>query len=828
MNRIHLICNAHLDPAWLWQWKEGAAEALSTFRTAADFCDQYDGFIFNHNEAFLYKWIEELDSELFRRIQALVRKGQWHIMGGWYLQPDCNMPSGESLVRQILWGRKYFKTKFDSEPTTAINFDPFGHGRGLVQILRKSGYDSYLVCRPFPHDCPLPADDFIWIGFDGTEIITHRTPTLYNSGRGTAGRKVENWMETHRGKEEGLVLWGIGNHGGGPSRIDLIQLKELQDSTDEYEIIHSTPEAYFRELAEKRSSLPRFAKALNPFAVGCYTSQIRVKQKHRQLENQIYMLEKMASSAALQRYLPYPSEEIGAAVEDLLFAEFHDLLPGSGIQPVEEDTLKVLDHGLEIIDRLKMKVFIALTGGEEKAREGEIPIFVYNPHPFPVKGTFECEFQLWNPEWRKQFALPVVYHREKRIPCQVEKELCNLSWEWRKRVVFQGELEPGRMNRFDCKIEMIPQKPAFQLKEKNGKINFMTKDLEVAVNCRTGLIDRYLARGVSYLKEDAFLPLVIEDNADPWGMTVKSFRSVAGSFRLMSREEAALFSGVKDAVLDSVRVIEDGEVRSVIEAVLKSGNSFICQHYVLPKSGTEMIIKIRVYWNEKDRMLKLSVPTSLSNPEVLGQVAYGAEEFPPDGKEMVFQKWVAVVSESQDLVLTCINDGIYGFDCRDGELRLSLLRSPAYSAHPLKGKLKMAGDRFLPRMDQGEREFTFWINGGKLKERIASVDREALAHNEKPFALTFNPPGKGDKSQPVILLHDNVIQMTAFKKCEDSNDYIIRLFEPVGEERTAVIELPVMGIKQQITLKPFEIKTLKLKINERSLVETDLMEKNIR
>ena len=148
MKRVHLICNAHLDPVWLWEWQEGAAETISTFRTAVELCEKNKTFIFNHNEVVLYQWIEEFDPALFCRIQAQVKAGRWHIMGGWYLQPDCNMPSGESFVRHILHGKRYFKEKFGVNVTTAINFDPFGHTRGLVQIMAKSGFDSYLFGRP--------------------------------------------------------------------------------------------------------------------------------------------------------------------------------------------------------------------------------------------------------------------------------------------------------------------------------------------------------------------------------------------------------------------------------------------------------------------------------------------------------------------------------------------------------------------------------------------------------------------------------------------------------------------------------------------------------
>ena len=124
MKTVHLVCNAHLDPIWQWEWEEGAAAALSTFRAAADLADEFD-YIFCHNEVTLYKYIEEYAPELFARIKKLIREGKWHIMGGWYLQPDCNMPQGESFVRQIQVGHAYFREKFGENPTPAINFDPF-------------------------------------------------------------------------------------------------------------------------------------------------------------------------------------------------------------------------------------------------------------------------------------------------------------------------------------------------------------------------------------------------------------------------------------------------------------------------------------------------------------------------------------------------------------------------------------------------------------------------------------------------------------------------------------------------------------------------------
>ena len=203
-----LVCNAHLDPVWLWEWEEGAGEALSTFRAAADFCEEFEEFVFCHNEAILYQWVEILDPELFARIQDLVKRGRWHIMGGWYLQPDCNIPSGESFARQILMGKRYFLEKFGTEPRTAVNFDPFGHSRGLVQIIKKGGYDSYLFCRPDPKSYALPRNDFLWRGYDGSFVTAHRAPDHYNSRKGMAGEKIKAWLEQNKDRAEGLLLWG--------------------------------------------------------------------------------------------------------------------------------------------------------------------------------------------------------------------------------------------------------------------------------------------------------------------------------------------------------------------------------------------------------------------------------------------------------------------------------------------------------------------------------------------------------------------------------------------------------------------------------------------
>jgi len=842
--KIHLVSNAHIDPVWLWEWEDGAGAALSTFRQAAAFCEERRGYVFCHNESVLYQWVKDYDPALFARIRRLVRAGRWHVMGGWYVQPDCNMPSGESFVRQVLLGRRFFEREFGVAPRTAVNLDPFGHTRGLVQILAKSGHPYYLCCRPGQKECPLPSDEFVWVGYDGSEVLTVRASAHYCSIGGQAGQRLEDWLAAHPGKSLVIHLWGIGNHGGGPSAKDLSDFAALASSRLDLEIVHSTPDAYFAELEASRASLPRRAADLNPWAVGCYTSMVRVKQGHRRLENELFSAEKMVTAAWLQGLLaPYPADEFREAAEDLAFTEFHDILPGSAVPEAEAAALRRIGHGLEILARLEAGAFFALAKGRKKAAPGETPIFVFNPHPFPVRTIVECEFGPLEPHYDKTgFWNPRVAAGKKEVPSQPEKESSNLSLEWRKRVVFEAELAPSQLNRFDCRLETVPEKPVPAVGVTNGTITVETPDLAVSVNAVTGLLDRYAVGGREFLAPGALAPLAIADNADPWGMKVRSFRKLAGTFGPASPGEAARISGLRGGAAPAVRVVEDGPVRTVVESILTYRRSAVVLRLKVPKRGAEVEVEARVFWAEKDTMLKLSLPSRLGAPQFMGQVAFGADDLPSNGDEAVAQKWLALISEKDGAALTVINDGTYGSDYRDGELRLSLLRSPAYSADTWEDALLVPEDRFITRQEQGERIFRFWINAGDAAERMQAVDREALARNEKPYVLPFCPGGAagarpGNRGRdagpsptpkPGITLGDRAVQVAAFKKAEDGNDIIIRLFEPTGRPRRTTVRLPAFGASARVRLGPFEVKTLRFNPRRRTFVETDLLERRLK
>jgi alpha-mannosidase len=831
--KLFLVCNAHLDPVWLWEWEEGAAQALATFRIAADLAEAYPEFIFCHNEALLYQWVETYDSELFKRIQKLVKQGRWHIMGGWFLQPDCNMPCGESFVRQIETGKTYFMDKFGVEPRTAVNFDPFGHSRGLVQILKKSGYHSYLFCRPDPADFHLPDNDFTWVGYDGSKIAAHRAPGHYNTGMGKAAEKISAWIQENPGREAGLVLWGVGNHGGGPSRQDLNDIRRLAAESTGWTIRHAVPEDYFDVLHNESSKYPEYRRDLNPWAVGCYTTMSLVKRGHRSLENDYFITEKMAAQAAAVGLMDYPERDLHEALSDLLFCQFHDILPGSSTAEVEASVLRKIGHSRDILNRVRLQAFFSLLAGQKRAQPGEFPLLIYNPHPFAFTSVITAEFQPDEPNMDlSHYRSPRVRDEDGgAVKYQQEKESSNIRVDQRKRVVFSAQLKPG-MNRFQADLMDQPETGRHRnrphIDENENRIVLKSGQAEWQISKASGWVQSYKADGKPVLQSGACQIEILRDYPDPWGMKVKSFHDLRGRFSLMDAEEAARFAGVDLNELAPVRIIETGPVRTVIEALFFYGCSRLCLRYKIPAQGSEFEVEARVIWNEKDLMVKLALPLAFSGETCIGQTAYGRHVYDREDEEWTAQKWVGVYSRRDDVMLTVINDGVYGFDFHQNRLRPSLLRSAAYAAHPVEeGRALLPQDRFEPRIDQGERIFRFWINAGPVSKRSVLVEREAQVKNEVPMVLCCYPEGETEKIPAIVELEGEGVVMTALKFAPEKSQLLIRLFEAEGLERTVKLLFPFLGKKTNFTLSAFEIKSLVLDLRKKHIFAADLLARRL-
>ncbi|MBO5076164.1 MAG: alpha-mannosidase [Clostridia bacterium] len=821
MNRLHLICNAHIDPVWQWKWDEGLATVLSTFRVAAEFCEEFDNFVFNHNEAMLYQWIEEYDPPLFKRIQKLVQAGKWHIMGGWYLQPDCNMPSGESIVRQIIYGQKYFRDKFGVSPNAAVNVDSFGHSRGLVQILAKCGYDAYLYLRPTP-DTGIPegidGQNFLWVGYDGSKILTHHFDWGYNTLLGTAGKAVEQYVNSHTEDKAYLMCWGVGNHGGGPSRRDIIAINELIERvSDKSKVMHSTPEQYVNEI--EKADLPLWYEDLNPVNVGSITSMHSIKALHRKLEGRLAVSEKLSALCEKNGLMAYPGEKIYEAYEDLMFSEFHDSLPGTMIRSAEKDTIQKLDHGLEICEQIIAKAFFALSADQPRATGTDIPIIIVNPHPYEITDDFECEYMLQNQNWDNNYTVATVYDGDRPLPSQMEKEGSNMPLDWHKKISFHGTLKPMSANRFDCKLRIVDDNPrTVKAISQVDPFVFENGYMKVVLDPSTGSITEYVVNGRNYAAHGLGELLVYEDCPNPWRLRETLYHGkLLGKFKPLSRKEAAVFAGTNEKEICPINVIDSGEVRTLVEVLLGFKTSRARLVYVFSNHSKAFEIKLTLYWNEKDTLLKLNIPNSFDAPQYAGEDMFGVKPLNKD-YEQVAHKWVMACEN--DRALAVINQTCYGLDTDKGGIRLSLLRSPAYSCHDIGDRMLMEDPCFHHRMDQNESEFRFRVLAGDKENVLIETDKAAQYINEAPVAISYFPGGEGKSNFKNFEIKN--VRLDALKKAEDGNGYIMHLFNTLDKPVCAEIKLDAFNVKEEIDFGNYELKTYR--VNDNMLQEITLID----
>ena len=786
--KIHMICNAHIDPIWQWDWPEGVSATLSTFYTAAKLADEFD-YVFCHNEVTVYKYIEEYAPELFEKIKKLIKAGKWHVMGGWYLQPDCNMPSGESFVRQIREGQRYFKEKFGVTPTTAINLDPFGHSVGLVQIVKKCGQDSYMFMRPFSYELSLNDNQFIWRGLDGSEIKATRI-SGYGSGLGRSARVIRD-RANNQNVPVGVALWGVGNHGGGPSYKDLCDIKEQLLTDTDIEFVHSTPEDFFKEI----NPTSTVDKSLRISMPGCYTSTYRVKKLHAQLEKEIYMAEKLASVAYMKGAIDtYPEKELKTAVEDLLNSEFHDVLPGTSVQCGEDAGIRYLNHGILEAERVKIKSYFALSQAQEPAKEGEYPFVVFNPHPYELCDNIECEFTLADQNWSESTysVLTVVDENGNTVPYQVIKEESNLNLDWRKRVIFEARLKPMSLARYSVYVDFKPK----ETKETDAVFVFDNGKKYVEIDKSTGLLKSYKIDGAEYIGE-GFGLCSFDDNADPWGMSSAQLLRLGTNEKAfsLSKKPNGVFKGMK-----SVQVIENGDIYLGIEAFFKCDSTRARILYKIYKNNDDIDIDVTLYMGDTNKIIKLKLPLEVSGT-LIGQTAFGTDELFTDGRENVAHRFVAV--DTGNKCLSLMNTGVYGSHFENNTLYMSLVRGVTYCAHPIGQRQLIPLDRFTKKIDQGESSYSFRLTVTKREQ----LERKTQEFTEKPYALNIFPiPSENKLKELDISVGGNIISMNTVKKSYDKDAIIFRLLN--NTPRSEESYLKVNDAKLNLSFGKYEVKTV--------------------
>ncbi len=843
--KIHLVCNAHLDPVWLWHWEDGLTEAISTFRIAADFCESHRGFVFNHNEALLYRWIEQHDPPLFDRIRDLVAAGRWHISGGAYLQPDVNNPHGESHIRQFLLGLSYFKEKFGARPRTAYNFDPFGHPEGFAQILNGCGMNSYIFCRPDygTHDLPLGA--FRWRDRSGAEIVTRRSDDHYLSNSGIRDI-LDRWLPHYELEPETMILWGVGNHGGGVSREEFVDLQRYMKEHPEYQWLHSTPEQFFTEVRKRTAKLPVVNGEIEHSFPGCYTSMSRVKRAHRAAESLMRSTENLCALAWWQGLAPYPAPYLDVAWRDILFCEFHDILPGSCVPAAEKDTLMMMGHAQEKLRRTRLETMLQILKLDAKAGEGEVPVFIANPHGFRVKSVVEFEYNL-----AQSFSAAgeiILRRNGRRYPFQVIKAENNIGRQWRTRLAVQVDLAPWEMLRLDASYRVVERLPKPRRPQPTRRaLRLQSGKLTIQLNPKTGLVDHVdIGSRKSLVKPGAFRPVLFNDldhswtcgdpdqidNIEPRGVwsQAPAWTKPAARFRLATAKEAAEISplatdkwlGNRTTAALPLRIVEDGPICTVVEAMFVCGPSVIVRNYVFGKKAGSFEIRDRVLFNHKDQMLKLDIPLGFAPSESISEAPYSAVRRKPTRRyeEHTNQRWV--VARGVDGYVAALTTGSCAHNLTQSHLCLNILRSPAYASMRITPGDVWGDHRFLPRHDQGEHEVGFrFLFGRRFVEH--EVSQAATAFNSAPYYQVFYPDGRTQRAAALrniahtVQLDRSNVQITALKKAEKGNGLIVRLQEVDG--RATEIGVRVHGFRKRIktTIGAYGLKSLRLTKNRGQL-----------
>jgi alpha-mannosidase len=770
---VHLICGAHLDPVWQWRWEEGAAEALSTFATAVEILDEHPELVFCHNEAVLYRWVEEHDPRLFRAIRRLVKAGRWVISGGWFLQPDVNLPGTESIIRQILEGRRYFREKFGVEPRVAYNFDSFGHSAGLPQILRLAGYEMYIHMRPQENELALPADLYRWRGADGTEIPAFRISVgLYHTEYDNIELRLAEGAERAIAVGRDVpVFWGIGDHGGGATREDLERIDSFAAREKRVRIIHSTPDGFAEAVKRFARTAPVFEGGLQRSFTGCYTSLSRLKRAAGESLGLLTQTEALRAATHWARGQAYPERQLRESWRRHLFNDFHDVITGSCTEPAERDALAGYGSAADTARRLRLGAAAAWNSG--RPRDLYIPVTVLNSVPGlgPVPVEVEA-MSCHRPFWKGKWSLRLFSLAGAEVPCQEEQPEALLPFnDWRRKVVFMADLPALGAAHYELRAE-----PAGTV-----SANFENKE-----NCRCD----------PDLPGPWPRPIVVRDEGDSWGTDHYAYRDVVGAFQPTADPE----------------IVTRGPVRTIWESVLIYGASRIVLQALVYPAWPVIEYRLRILWNEERKRLKLAIPVPFSSGSLFGEILGAAAAFPADGEEYVHGRWLMAegMTAGQPAAMGIAHSGQHGFDFADGEIRLSVLRSAAY-CHEQGFKLSDRPARKFA--DLGVHDLRLLVVSGDPAGVRRRLPMLADWMSSPPFALAHLPIGTKVEDGSLLTLEPQNVRLLACKRSEDGKALILRFREAAGLKTRARLDIAGVRDPKSLLFRPYEIKTLRLERN---------------
>jgi len=763
MKKVYLIGNAHLDPVWPWQWQEGFAEIKATFRSALDRMKEYEDFKFTSACGAYYMWIEQSDPEMFREIRERVREGRWCITGGWLLQPDCNIPCGESFARHALITQRYFQEKFGKMAETGYNVDSFGHNGSLPMILRQSRMKNYVFMRPSPEEKSLPAHLFLWESADGSRVKTYRIPHRYNIDGVRNNRGVDQFgriAELADAEQcDQMAFYGVGNHGGGPTVTLLDRMhKELDER-----FVYADPDTYFA--AQDTKNAPVVRDDLQYHAKGCYSACAEIKQGNRAAERSLLTAERMAVLSAKLTGMVYPAKDLQYAWERVLFNQFHDILGGCSIREAYEDAAKVHGEAMAIADRVtnfacqqiswQIDTLAGHAPGYVSTEDAEVigyPVVVFNPHAFPVRASVHL---------RKVYSR-VTDATGKAIPRQTVRD-SKTNHRDKYATLFTASLPA-----FGYAVYRV-----FRETEGAAFENPLTVTDRLMENARIrvafsengelcSLFDK--TRNVELLSAPTELALYDDEKHDTWAHGEQFFKD-----------------RVPCDMRGSAHMIEQGPVRAGIRTVQSFGGSHIIRDYYLSADSDTVEVRVKIDFREKFRVLKFCFPLAGKGHRAYGKIPFGSIERPTDGGEQVCGDWIALQGSCGGIGIA--NDCKHSFEAQSNALSLTVLRSAMYADH--FGQEHR--DEFCEFMEQGEHRFAYSIF--PLRS-LADAEKRAKELQQPPIAVTetFHKGQLPTAFTGARLSAENVA-VTAIKEHADGNGIILRCYETAGKHTDVTLRL---------------------------------------
>jgi len=794
---IYPVGHAHLDTAWLWPIHITRKKMAHTTATQLGLMERYPDYVFVHSQASQYEWLEREYPKLYERVLAAIRRGQWEPVGSMWVEADCNLTGAESLVRQFLYGRAYFRDKLGYTTDDMWLPDVFGYSAALPQILAKFNIKYFLTQKiswnqfnKFPHHT------FWWQGIDGTRIWTHFPPAdTYNA---SAEPKevvfsVRNYKD-HARSDASLYVYGFGDGGGGPTErhIEFLKRGRLAPSYPEVAFGKRAID-FFREAKARGKDLQTWVGELYlELHRGTYTSQAANKRANRECE---FLLRDAEWLSAFAPGYPesYPQARLEEAWKLVLLNQFHDIIPGSSVKEVYEDS--AIDYeAVRHAGETTVQEALESIGSAFDTSSMAQPIALFHNASAPAQGTVP---------WGDEPTPAALAVESEAVPVQLVEEFGE-----RKLIFPIPEAAQGTVAIGDFTDAIAP--PKFRIKSssrriENGELS-VRFDNHGNIQSLTSLED-----GTEFIQPGKLGNLfqLFEDKPNFWSAwDVDAFALETGQDLVRS---------------ESFEIVERGPVRVAAEVVKRFGKSTIRQRISLgPTPGVRFDTEID--WQEEDRMLKVAFPLNLNAARATYEIQFGNVERATHYNtswdmakfEVCAQKWVDV-SEG-DLGVALINEGKYGHDVHGNVMRLTLLRAPK------------APD---PDCDIGRHRFAYSLLPHYGPYHYGGVVAAAYAFNAPlRCALLGRNPGESGALPPFVACEDRNIVIETVKKAESSRDLIVRLYECHNSrgradllcakppksaylcdlEENEIAELEISDGAVTFEYKPFEIVTIKLKV----------------